>query len=141
VKRGTLRVAEVWDNATHSMSAYPKGRKIRDVPIPDWVLEQVEPLLGTPGRIFGDLDIDNWRKRVWLPTVEAAGLQHVRIHDLRHTYASTLLSNGASLAQVGLLLGHESPETTQRYAHWMEFSREDVVGRLKDPRGEFVGEL
>jgi integrase len=42
---------------------------------------------------------------------------HVRIHDLRHTYASRLLRAGVSLEQVSKLLGHASLLTTQRYAH------------------------
>ncbi|SDG73900.1 tyrosine-type recombinase/integrase [Pelagibacterium luteolum] len=46
-----------------------------------------------------------------------SGLQGVRIHDLRHTYASLLVSSGASLPLIGALLGHTQAQTTQRYAH------------------------
>jgi site-specific recombinase XerD len=41
----------------------------------------------------------------------------VRIHDLRHSYASHLVSNGISLHVVGKLLGHTQAVTTMRYAH------------------------
>ena len=44
-------------------------------------------------------------------------LRDVRIHDLRHTYASLLISDGASLPMVGALLGHTQAQTTHRYAH------------------------
>lgn len=56
-----------------------------------------------------------WSKaeRLMLPP----GLQGVRIHDLRHTYASLLVSRGASLPLIGALLGHTQAQTTQRYAH------------------------
>jgi site-specific recombinase XerD len=49
---------------------------------------------------------------VWQPTV--------RIHDLRHTYASILASAGLSLPIIGRLLGHTQAATTQRYAHLMD---------------------
>ncbi|MGF7177016.1 tyrosine-type recombinase/integrase [Azospirillum doebereinerae] len=45
------------------------------------------------------------------------GLTDVRVHDLRHTFASILVSSGASLPLIGALLGHTQASTTQRYAH------------------------
>ncbi len=47
----------------------------------------------------------------------AAGLQDVRIHDLRHTYASNAVANGMPIQMVGKLLGHTQLQTTMRYAH------------------------
>jgi integrase len=44
-------------------------------------------------------------------------LDDVRIHDLRHSFASVAVAGGASLPMIGALLGHTKPETTQRYAH------------------------
>ena len=44
----------------------------------------------------------------------------VRLHDLRHTYASILASEGLSLPIIGALLGHTQPETTARYAHLLD---------------------
>ena len=65
-----------------------------------------------------------------LPTLEAcqqaaqaegwtlpAGLTDARVHDLRHTYASILVSGGASLPLIGSLLGHTQAATTARYSH------------------------
>lgn len=46
-----------------------------------------------------------------------AGLTDVRIHDLRHSFASLLVARGASLPIIGALLGHTRTETTARYAH------------------------
>ncbi|UYQ72877.1 tyrosine-type recombinase/integrase [Pelagibacterium flavum] len=45
------------------------------------------------------------------------GVLDVRIHDLRHTYASLLVGKGASLPLIGALLGHTQSQTTHRYAH------------------------
>ncbi|MBB6254115.1 tyrosine-type recombinase/integrase [Nitrospirillum iridis] len=49
-----------------------------------------------------------------------AGLTDVRVHDLRHTYASILVSAGLSLPIIGALLGHTQAQTTARYAHLMD---------------------
>jgi len=46
-----------------------------------------------------------------------AGLRDVRIHDLRHCFASTAVAHGESLYLVGAVLGHRTTSTTQRYAH------------------------
>jgi integrase len=59
-------------------------------------------------------------RRFWTNIQKAAGLQDLRIHDLRHTFASLLVSGGASLEMIGKLLGHSQMRTTQRYAHLMD---------------------
>jgi len=56
-------------------------------------------------------------KTAWAGLCMAAKLDGVRIHDLRHTYASVLASAGLSLPVIGALLGHTQPGTTARYAH------------------------
>jgi integrase len=56
-------------------------------------------------------------KTAWGGICRAAKLDGVRIHDLRHTYASVLGSAGLSLPVIGPLLGHTQPGTTARYAH------------------------
>lgn len=56
-------------------------------------------------------------KKFWQTVLKKAEIQNVRIHDLRHTHASHLVSSGLSLSIVGKLLGHTQASTTQRYAH------------------------
>jgi integrase len=56
-------------------------------------------------------------KKSWAMLTKATGIADLRLHDLRHSYASQLVSAGASLPLVGALLGHTSPSTTARYAH------------------------
>lgn len=53
----------------------------------------------------------------WIKARKAAKLDGVRLHDLRHAYASILASAGLSLPVIGALLGHSTPTTTHRYAH------------------------
>ena len=56
-------------------------------------------------------------KKDWRALCKAAELTRVRLHDLRHSYASLLASAGASLPLIGALLGHTQAQTTSRYAH------------------------
>ncbi|MGO9483969.1 MAG: tyrosine-type recombinase/integrase [Rhodomicrobium sp.] len=44
----------------------------------------------------------------------------MRLHDLRHSYASVVAAGGASLLMIGKLLGHTNPQTTARYAHLVD---------------------
>ena len=53
----------------------------------------------------------------WGTIRERAGLPGLRLHDLRHSFASFLVNRNASLYTVQLMLGHSNPRTTQRYAH------------------------
>jgi integrase len=53
----------------------------------------------------------------WIKARKAAKLDGLHLHDLRHTFASTLASAGLSLPVIGALLGHSTPVTTHRYAH------------------------
>jgi integrase len=56
-------------------------------------------------------------KRPWQTIAKRAGLDGVRLHDLRHTYASFGAGGGLGLPIIGKLLGHTQASTTQRYAH------------------------
>ena len=56
-------------------------------------------------------------KTFWRTVIKRSGLEKLRIHDLRHTHASHLVSSGLSLSVVGKMLGHTQASTTQRYAH------------------------
>jgi integrase len=56
-------------------------------------------------------------KRPWQAVAKRAGLEGVRIHDLRHTHASVGAGAGLGLPIIGKLLGHTQASTTARYAH------------------------
>ncbi|WP_019658965.1 tyrosine-type recombinase/integrase [Stenotrophomonas hibiscicola] len=66
----------------------------------------------------------------WAKAREACGLQHVRWHDLRHTFASWLINSGTPIYAVATLLGHSSVQVTQRYAHLMTETLQDEVKKL-----------
>ncbi len=69
-------------------------------------------------------------RRAWLSTVEKSKLGHVRIHDLRHTFASLLIKQGVPLYHVSQLLGHSDTRITQRYAHLSPDNLSSVVDLL-----------
>jgi integrase len=69
-------------------------------------------------------------KYVWKRVCSRAGIAGLRIHDLRHSFASGLVSGGASLPLVGSLLGHSTPGTTLRYAHLYRDVQREAVERL-----------
>ena len=68
----------------------------------------------------------------WAIVCARAGLEDMRIHDLRHSYASRALALGESLPMIGRLLGHAEVETTARYAHLAEDSVRDAAVRVSD---------
>lgn len=69
-------------------------------------------IVGTlPGARLTDL------QPFWQRVRARAGLKDVRIHDLRHTFASTAVASGQGLPMIGKLLGHTQVQTTARYAH------------------------
>jgi len=71
-------------------------------------------------------------EKPWRRIRAAANLNDVRLHDLRHSFASVAASGGQSLVVIGKLLGHSQPATTARYAHLADDpvrAANDAVGR------------
>jgi integrase len=84
--------------------------------------------------------------RAWIVARAYAGLDDVRLHDLRHSYASLAAGRGVPLQMIGKLLGHKVVATTQRYAHLARDAAAAVNDELgaamqaaiKKPRGKVV---
>jgi integrase len=70
-------------------------------------------------------------KRDWRQLCRAAGIAGLRVHDLRHSFASQLASSGSSLPLIGALLGHSRPTTTARYAHLFDDPQRAAVERCR----------
>jgi integrase len=77
------------------------------------------------------LDPDNLYHRVFLPVLAKAGIRRIRLHDLRHTFGSLLLQNGASVVYVKEQMGHSSIQVTvDIYGHLIPGADVRFVDRL-----------
>ena len=79
-----------------------------------------------PGTRLGNLNAS------WLVVRARAGLKDVRLHDLRHSFASRALALGESLSMIGKLLGHRKAQTTARYAHLAQDSVKASAARVAE---------
>ena len=94
--------------------------------MPPWVFYSEA---GTP------MDLYN-ATRVFKRVLKAATLPNFRLYDLRHTFASLLLIQGAPITYVAAQLGHSKPTTTlQWYAHWLPTSKRTFVDALDEGAG------
>lgn len=105
------------------------------------VLADVPRIKGNPYVIIGETK-DKPRsdlKRPWKRITAHAGLPDVRLHDLRHSFASVGVASGLGLPIVGKLLGHASPTTTARYAHLAEDAGRRALNTIESTIAAGIG--
>ena len=152
---GLVDIVETWDPTAKRIKPYPKGKRRRAVPIPPWLavalsdaLDRLPADAGTCGQDHapggarcrsrlvitgpqgGPLNGRNFGRRDWSTACQLAGVDRARLHDIRHAYASWLVRDGVSLAEVQRLLGHRSSATTERYSHLGQSQNERVLAAL-----------
>ncbi|UCC40359.1 MAG: tyrosine-type recombinase/integrase, partial [Candidatus Aminicenantes bacterium] len=81
-------------------------------------------------RLDESLPDPRYLSKVFGRIVNRAGLKRIRLHDLRHTFASRLVERGVDLITVKELLGHSSVKTTERYTHTHREEKKRAVGTL-----------
>ena len=69
-------------------------------------------------------------RKTWASACKTAGLKGIRLHDLRHSFASALVSGGIGLPTIGAMLGHSQPRTTARYSHLYDSALRDAAERV-----------
>ncbi|WP_339862561.1 tyrosine-type recombinase/integrase [Thalassospira alkalitolerans] len=100
------------------------------------LLEAAERVTDNPWVITGTLEAKRLSdlQPFWQRVRARAGLKDVRIHDLRHTFASTAVASGQGLHMIGKLLGHTQVQTTARYAHLaaepVKLAANDIAGMI-----------
>ncbi|MFC1512104.1 tyrosine-type recombinase/integrase [Candidatus Latescibacterota bacterium] len=120
----------------------PKSGKTRKVDMSIQLTETLKELKNKCGSnsewIFinknkNPINGENWRRRIFYPVIKLARIKKIRIHDLRHTYASLLLQLGTPMIYVRDQLGHSSIRiTVDTYGHLVPGGNKEVVDKLDD---------
>ena len=114
-----------------------KSKRIRSVPLNDIAMDVLDQL-GTEGKseylfVSGKTGAHlSHIHKVWDRLRKKAELPNLRLHDLRHQYASFLVNSGRSLYEVQKILGHSSHSVTERYAHLSSKSLMDAANTASD---------
>ena len=122
---------------------FTKTGRPRHVPLSDSVvrlLEQIPRVAGCP-YIFANPQTHKPFVSIyhsWHAARTAAGLADVRLHDLRHSFASFLVNNGRSIYEVQKILGHTQIKTTQRYAHLSQGTLLDAANIVASSVGPLI---
>lgn len=121
-------VRGVWTKPSH----HTKEKKTEHVALSTQAVVLLEGMERTGEYLFPGRTGEHLQdlKYPWAAVCKLAKLQDARIHDLRHSFASHLVSSGVSLPIVGKLLGHTQPQTTARYAHLADSPQREATNRF-----------
>lgn len=117
----------------------PKTHQSRQVPLPKSVRDSLAEVIAGRGRddlVFttpagAPIRSGNFRQRVWFPALAQAGIEPLKIHDLRHTAAGLAVDAGANVKGVQRMLGHaDAAMTLNVYADLFDGHLDDVADRL-----------
>ena len=134
------QVAEVNGQLLPSLPKTEAGRRTVTLPavaavaLAEHLAEFAQP--GPEGLVFpapqgGYLRRSNFRRRWWVPATRAAGVEGLRVHDLRHSAATLALAAGASTRELMERMGHTSPAVALRYQHVMA-GRDQAIATALD---------
>lgn len=133
----TLQWADVRPDYIYLRDSKTGARKVPLSSACKIVLSQIDRIAGNPHVIVGQVEGQHITdlQKPWRRIRKKADLEDVRIHDLRHTFASIAVMGGKSLPEVAKLLGHTQIQTTARYAHLAD----DAIRRAGEEVGQEIG--
>lgn len=114
--------------------ARSKNGDAKTLPLVAGVVDELRRFKGAPDALVFPARLDPSHPMAiedrWRQALRAAGIRAFRFHDLRHSCASMLAANGATLLEIGDLLGHRSVSMTKRYSHLTTGHRSALVDRV-----------
>lgn len=134
-----------WDYVTRTHLELPDSKTgRRRIPLPRearGLLDSLDRREGNPFVILGDHGSSHYNdlQKPWRKIRAAAGLEDVRVHDLRHTYASVAVMNGIDPFMLKEILGHKNLSTTLRYAHLSDDAVQKAAGRIASRLAHTLG--
>ena len=121
------------------ISSSPKTKKsIRTITIPEFLAEELKdymrffPGIGEDERLFNVSK--GYVEHEMIRGCKEAGLEKIRVHDLRHSHVSLLIHMGYSAVAIAQRTGHESIDITYRYAHMFPSVQNDMANKLNEMR-------
>ncbi|PIB25878.1 integrase [Amylibacter kogurei] len=136
-----------WDYVTRTHLELPDSKTgRRRIPLPRearQLLASLEQRDDNPYVIIGDhaTGYYNDLQKPWRKIRSRAGLEDVRLHDLRHTYASVAVMNGIDPFMLKEILGHKNLSTTLRYAHLSDDAVQKAAGQIANRLSNTLGRL
>lgn len=121
-----------------------KNGETRSIPLVAYALEVIRDQAEYTERLYFDNPASNYRylfprpdgmshvnfRHAWYQALEASGVKDFKFHDLRHSAASYLAMNGATLLEIAAILGHKTLDMVKRYSHLSEDHTRSVVERM-----------
>ncbi|MGZ4289603.1 MAG: site-specific integrase, partial [Gaiellaceae bacterium] len=106
---------------------------VRSIPLRQVVLDaldaaptRLDSLVLVPAVRGGYIDIERFRNRHWTPALRAAGIEHRRIYDCRHTFATWAIEDGVPLWQLATIMGTSVVQIEDTYARWLKRTDEQL---------------
>ncbi|WP_068080586.1 tyrosine-type recombinase/integrase [Polycladidibacter stylochi] len=136
----TLKWEYIKGNSAYLPDSKTGAKRVYLAPATLEVLAGIERLADNPYVIVGKLPGSHLSdmQKPWRRIRKAAKLEDVRLHDLRHSFASSAVGLGESLPMIGKLLGHSQVQTTARYAHLADDPVHMAAARISDELAQIM---